>query len=739
MLEETVNNEITLKKWTFKEVLSLLSGFNLKESIFFFDTETTGLNIHKDKAFKVMFKFQQIDKDNIEVKCSDIYSIEINKYTFHALNYLFSKLKDCIYVVGHNTKFDLHMLANWGFNIYDWKNVTDTMIIARLTSTVDEKKMGLKELGTKILEKEDSKEEQDNIKNKKRAILQSHTKVLNQKLKEAGLKIKHTHIRDILKDSPIGVEALDPKVKKIYLDWCKELNYDTPNVFYVPNYFEVYKEHPKDMTRYAKQDVELTYRVFNYLIDWILDNDDLNLKKGRTFIFNLENSLIWPLFRQEREGYFVDKPYLLESAKKLKNLIEEKEKKLSKIAGFTLTANQNKKLIEIFKQKWNIYPKNYKGKESVDEDSLKTLLRSAKEEETKEFVELILDLRTYVKWYKTYIINFVNRINENNKIYTQYNQSGTVSGRISGDFQQMPKEGILDKDGNELFHPRKLIKSDNKDAYLVFADYSQMELILQAEYCIYLFPDLEINLVRAFIPYKCKNKLTNQIYDLDKDRDKIWEKDFWINEKGEVWKPLDLHSLNITKAFGDEIINNPDLYKKLRKVGKTINYASNYGSGLRGLLENKNLKSFDEETITKIYNAYKDNFPGVKAFSQYVQDEIAKNGYVQNVYGKDYMSKREYYKFNYKTANYMIQGTGAYVLKVAMIELDKLFTNVKSKILGSVHDEVIFEIYKDEAFLVPKIKGIMERFETKIPLKVDIEYSVTNWAEKIPLDVEKGE
>ena len=49
----------------------------------------------------------------------------------------------------------------------------------------------------------------------------------------------------------------------------------------------------------------------------------------------------------------------------------------------------------------------------------------------------------------------------NGRIYTDINNNGAVSGRVSCDMQQQPKEGLNDRDGNELFHPRRMFVCDN--------------------------------------------------------------------------------------------------------------------------------------------------------------------------------------------------------------------------------------------------------------------------------------
>ena len=120
-----------------------------------------------------------------------------------------------------------------------------------------------------------------------------------------------------------------------------------------------------------------------------------------------------------------------------------------------------------------------------------------------EFIEVLQELRTLEKWYSTYIVRFIKDFREEDgKLYTSINQSGTVSGRVTSDFQQFPKDAIVTVDGREIFHPRKMVIAQDGDYdAIVYLDYSQIELRLQAFYTILIgHPDL--NLCRAYSPYK---------------------------------------------------------------------------------------------------------------------------------------------------------------------------------------------------------------------------------------------
>ena len=82
--------------------------------------------------------------------------------------------------------------------------------------------------------------------------------------------------------------------------------------------------------------------------------------------------------------------------------------------------------------------------------------------------------------------------------------------------------------------------------------------------------------------------------------------------------------------------------------------------------------------------------------------------------------------------NMPIQGTAADMIKIAMIrvqnELEKM--DAKTKMVLQVHDELVFDVPKDELEIVKPIirKNMEEAFLLKVPTIVDIGIG-DNWLE----------
>lgn len=205
-----------------------------------------------------------------------------------------------------------------------------------------------------------------------------------------------------------------------------------------------------------------------------------------------------------------------------------------------------------------------------------------------------------------------------------------------------------------------------------------------------------------------------------------------------------------------------------RKEAKTLNFMLLYGGGLAKLASSLYEIKVDENTLNaicrihiyssknvvlaerelvakvphdvlmehiehlnkadKLKKKYFQSLPAVAAFTKQVQDVAVSRGFVRNQYGARYHVDKP--MFAYKLPNHLIQGTGACIIRSAMNKIEYQLEGTKSKMLLQIHDELLFEIHKDEAFIVTTLRDIMEREYKPIngmQLKCDVEYSMDNW------------
>ena len=294
-----------------------------------------------------------------------------------------------------------------------------------------------------------------------------------------------------------------------------------------------------------------------------------------------------------------------------------------------------------------------------------------------------------------------------------------------------------------MFHPRKMIITTPGYKGIAYLDYSQVELRLQALYTILVgHPDL--NLCRAYMPYKCVRVVEddigcglNQCYYEEFDYTKpehiahAYDTKWYYNEdKEKEWKPTDVHAATTHVAFPD-LDTSSDEFKKLRgKVGKRVNFAKNYGAQFNRI--KIMFPDYDDETIHRIDDAYYQAFPGVKSYHEYCNKIVKMQPYVTNLFGVKY-----YGLSGHKLINCLVQGSGAYLLKERIKEVDEYIQShhLRSRMQMQIHDEISYEIWPGEEEHVLEFKKIMQKFEgAYVPIVADLEFTSTNWADKEEVD-----
>ena len=390
---------------------------------------------------------------------------------------------------------------------------------------------------------------------------------------------------------------------------------------------------------------------------------------------NIELPLVYVLADMEYTGIKVDKNILDDMKEELKIKLELLEKDIYNMSGVSFNINSPKQLGDILFDKLNI-PAN--RKRSTDKDYLIKL------QDKYPIIKKILEYKMVSKIYSTYVVGLEDYIREDGKIHTIYNQTLTRTGRLSSsepNLQNIPTRYEYGKLVRKAFIP-------TNDLF-ISSDYSQIELRMLAH--LSKVP----NLVEAF-------------------------------KKG-----MDIHTKTAMDIFK---VSESEVNSEMRRKAKAVNFGIIYGISGFGLSENLDMNIEEAKGFIK---DYQDTFPGVKAYMDNVIKEAHINGYVKTIMNR----KRTIDELNNK--NYMIrqsgermalntpiQGSSADIIKKAMIEVFNEFNNkkLKSKMILQIHDELIFDVLKEEAKEVEDIvKETMENcFKLDVPLKVEIS-SGKNW------------
>ena len=651
-----------------------------------YDTETTGLNFMVDKPFLLGIEFNK-----------NIYITEPNRDFFEMLY----QLPFPYVLIAHNAKYDYHMVANAGHPIPEHIGLIDTLTLARLTQYADDREsIGLEALGAKYVD-EDSKFAGKVIKNHINEINKQRLKSLKDRLKSEKLPAK---LIDVL-------NAYRNKIQFVEHPWSHWFSFI--NKYYQePTYEDSYKENPNLMTNYLMDDLVITREFYTKAIPVLR-------KTGRNAeVFNRENELIRIVAEMERIGLRVDIDYLLQSRERVMNYKSVKYDTLKQLTGIEFSVGQHAIIKKIFKNRFNI---------ELDKTDIKALeiLSKSKNPEVAKLAYLILELRTIDKWLSTYIEGKLNKV-LNGRIHTSINNAGTVTGRVSSDLQQEPKEPLLDDEGNELFHPRRVVIND-EGAKTYYFDYSQMELRVQAHYTIEVAGG-DKNLCRAFIPFGCESIFTGDKYQLGNPD---WNSGEWIDETQTPWEPIDLHSVTTLEAFPELGSKDHPEFSHYRRLGKMCNFLKNYGGGVDAI---KSQIIDNDEIAIKLNKGYYNAFPKILDYQKWVEGNLAKYGYVENIYGRRYyLQSSNYY---YKAYNYIIQGSCADMVKEKEVQVHHFLKGHKSKMLLPIHDEIQISIADGEEHLIAGIKKIMESADNVvpyIPMTCDVEITHTSWADKVDL------
>jgi DNA polymerase-1 len=390
----------------------------------------------------------------------------------------------------------------------------------------------------------------------------------------------------------------------------------------------------------------------------------------------IEMPLVEVLANMEYHGVKVDKDELDVLGKEFDTEIRELVDQIYNLAGKEFNVNSPKQIGEVLFEDLGL-PVIKKTKTGYSTNA--EVLEELKGEH--EIIEKILRYRQLVKLQSTYIEGLKGMIDENTgRIHTRFNQTVTSTGRISSTEPNLQNIPIRTEEGRLI---RKAFIAQTPDYVFLDGDYSQIELRLLAHI------SSDPKMMNAFIN----------------------------NE--------DIHTKTAAEVFGypkDEVTS------ELRYKAKAINFSIIYGISDFSL--SKDIGISRKEARQYIDNYFK-NYREVKA---YMDDAIAQgkeNGYVETLLNRrryvPELASRNYNirSFGERVAmNMPIQGSAADIIKMAMVKVHrKLKENkLKSRLILTIHDELIIEAHRDEVEKVKKMmKETMENaVKLQVPLRVDI-------------------
>jgi DNA polymerase-1 len=197
----------------------------------------------------------------------------------------------------------------------------------------------------------------------------------------------------------------------------------------------------------------------------------------------------------------------------------------------------------------------------------------------------------------------------------------------------------------------------------------------------------------------------------------------------------DIHTATAAKIFK---VEESEVTKEMRYKAKSVNFGIIYGQGAFGLAENLSIPRAEAK---EIIDNYKMQFPNIQKYMDDTINFAKEHGYVQTLMGRKRWLKdinsanftvRGFAERN--AINSPIQGTAADMIKLAMIKIDQELkaNNFKSKMLLQVHDELVFDVLKEELdtiqpFIINSMKNALV-LPNEVPSDAEIGYG-NNWLE----------
>jgi DNA polymerase-1 len=394
---------------------------------------------------------------------------------------------------------------------------------------------------------------------------------------------------------------------------------------------------------------------------------------------DVELPLIPVLAEMENNGVCVDRNVLKDFSKQLEVTIDSTARHIFELAGMEFNIGSPKQLGEVLFDKLCI-PGAQKTKTgyATGAEVLSTI--------NEPICQEILNWRELSKLKNTYTDALERLIGPDNRIHTTYAQAVAATGRLSSqdpNLQNIPIRTELGRGIRKAFYAAAGYQ-------LASFDYSQIELRIMAHM------SREEALVEAFQKHE------------------------------------DVHTATAEQMFG---IEASQVTREQRGYAKTLNYAVSYGVSEFGLAQQMG-GAVSIAEAKELINRYFERFPGVRSLMDAQIAEAKSKGFTATM-----MGRRRYFPdihaakvMERKAAerqamNAPIQGTAADMMKLSMINVWKRLRGQNTRMLLTVHDELVFELAKGDDNLLEPIRTEMEQaLPLEVPVEVDAKIG-KNWLE----------
>jgi DNA polymerase-1 len=426
---------------------------------------------------------------------------------------------------------------------------------------------------------------------------------------------------------------------------------------------------------YAAEDAHVTYRLYE-----VLERKLKEIPELINILHHIEMPVASVLATMEENGIELDLSFLDQLSVDFANTIQNLENQIIEIAGESFNVGSPKQVGEVLFEKLGLKggKKTATGQYSTSEAVLEKI--------DHPITELIIEYRGLTKLRSTYTEALVKQANpDTHRVHTSYHQALTATGRLSSTDPNLQNIPIREEIGRQI---RKAFIAP-QGRVLLAADYSQIELRLMAHF------SQDDALVDAF-------------------------------QNGQ-----DVHRRTASEVLGVALEN---VTSDQRRQAKAVNFGLLYGMSEFGLIRQL---GFTREESQNYIKQYFHRYPGIYEYMQRTRQVALEQGFVETITGRrlytpDIDARNMMVRKGAERAaiNAPLQGSAAEIIKMAMIEVNKILPQDQAKLLLQVHDELVFEV--DETIadqLAAQIKDVMQKVVTlSVPLVVEVGQG-KNWGE----------
>jgi len=426
---------------------------------------------------------------------------------------------------------------------------------------------------------------------------------------------------------------------------------------------------------YAAEDAHVTYRLYEVLNEKLKQHPELI-----NILLNIEMPVARVLTGMEENGIKLDLNFLDQLGNEFSTTIQNLENEIVEIAGESFNVSSPKQVGEVLFEKMGLKggKKTATGQYSTSENILEKI--------DHPITELILEYRGLSKLKSTYTDGLLKQANnDSQRVHTSYHQALTATGRLSSTDPNLQNIPVREEIGRQI---RKAFVAP-EGRILLAADYSQIELRLMAHF------SQDDALVHAFN-----------------------------------------HGQDVHRRTAAEVLGIPleEVTSDQRRQAKAVNFGLLYGMSEFGLTRQL---GFSREESRSYIAQYFRRYPGIYDYMERTRQIAREQGFVETVLGRrlytpDIMATNKMVKQAAERAaiNAPLQGSAADIIKLAMIEVEKILPVQQAKMLLQVHDELVFEVDENIAdeLALQLAKTMQSVLQLSVPLIVEVGQG-KNWNE----------